>query len=198
MLATTEDADCTKVIGAQLTNLSLSPEGTKSPLQPLPADVLPLIVEALSSHPTELFAPLICSRVCSYWRQSIYGTSSLWSFIDTSRGPRLTQLWLANSNQSLLDIRLSDQPIRRKYLKDMPLHSSSPFSPSQPNFDPIPESIKSQAYRWRSLDISLSCTCRVSKALQFLKWSTEPLHLDNLTIGPMGRSNLAHDYDIGT
>ncbi|KAF8599558.1 hypothetical protein BDV93DRAFT_525948 [Ceratobasidium sp. AG-I] len=195
MRTVTEDTDC-ELIGGQLLSLSLSSDETKSHSQPLPAEVLALIVEALSFYPTELFAPLICSRVCSYWRRSIYETSSLWSFIDTSRGPRFTQLWLTNSKQSLLDIRISDQSIRKKYLKYMPLHCPSPSSPLQHHFDPIPENIKSQAHRWRSLDISLSCTGRVSRALLFLTHSAEALHLDSLTVGPMGKSILANDYTI--
>ncbi|KAF8599570.1 hypothetical protein BDV93DRAFT_525962 [Ceratobasidium sp. AG-I] len=178
-----------QTLGSQLLNLSLS-DKAKAPSQPLPAEVLVLVVEALSFYPTELFAPLVCSRVCSYWRRSIYETSALWSFIDTSRGPQFTHLWLTNSKQSSLDIRISGQPIGKKYVQHMPA------SPLRQRFDPIPESIKSQAHRWRSLEISLSCTCRVSKALLFLAHSGEAIHLKSLTIGPMGRSVLAYDHEI--
>lgn len=158
----------------------------------LPADIIVLIVEKLSSFPTELFAPLVCSRVCSYWRQSVYETPSLWTFVDTLRGPRFTELWLTNSKQLSLDIRLSDQPLRDNHLEHTLLYSCLTL-PSHHKISTIPESLTSQVHRWRSLDISFSCICRASKTLQFLGHLPETLHLDSLTIGPMGRANLVVD-----
>lgn len=158
--------------------------------QMLPTDILTLIVEILSSYPQELFAPLACSRVCSHWRRVILGTPSLWLFIDTSRGPNFTQLWLTNSNQSLLNVRLCDQPLRKKYLKRMPLQTPTHLCSSPQQTGPIPENIKQHIGRWRSLDILLSCTCRIAKVLEFLGQIPETLHLDSLTIGPMGGASL--------
>lgn len=192
MQTITADASYTVLMDTQYNYPTFSSEGPKSLSQTLPADILLLIVKELFSHPTELFAALICSRVCSRWRKLIFGAPTLWSFIDTSRGPRFTQLWLTNSKQSLLDIRLCDRRLGTKYLKHSLLHSDSSWSP-----DPIPDSIKSQVHRWRSLDISLSCTCRVSRALQFLKDLPNTLYLNSLNIGPMGKANLLLD-DIST
>ncbi|KAF8596278.1 hypothetical protein BDV93DRAFT_528133 [Ceratobasidium sp. AG-I] len=164
--------------------------------QTLPGDILALIVEELSSHPKELFAPLICSRVCSHWRNEIFRTPFLWSFIDTSRGLKLTELWLTNSRQSFLDIRLCDPPLQKRHLEDM--QSRSPPSPSLERLaDLIPESLESQIPRWKSLDVSLSCTCRVSKVLEFLGQRVETIYLDNLNIGPMGKTSLVLD-DVST
>lgn len=164
--------------------------------QALPGDILALIVEALCLDLKELFAPLICSRVCSHWRCEIFSTPSLWSFIDTSRGQRLTDLWVTNSRESLLDVRLCDPPLQKRHLEDMQSHSFlSSFN--QYSIDLIPRSLMNESRRWKSLDISLSCTCRVSKVLEFLGQCTETIYLDSLTIGPMGRTTLVLD-DIST
>ncbi|KAF8596277.1 hypothetical protein BDV93DRAFT_548414 [Ceratobasidium sp. AG-I] len=165
----------------------------KSLWQTIPADILALVIEILSSYPNELFAPLVCSHICSHWRRSILGTPSLWLQIDTTRGPNLTMLWLSNSNQSLLDVRLCDKPLRKKYIKRILPYTPTHMFYSPQQVDPIPENIKSHLARWGSLDISLSCTCRVSKVLEFLGQLPGTLHLDDLTIGPMGEANLALD-----
>ncbi|KAF8596279.1 hypothetical protein BDV93DRAFT_548416 [Ceratobasidium sp. AG-I] len=184
--------DRNSTISNESGNLRMIAVDQKVLSQTLPGDILALIVEELSLYPKELFAPLICSRVCSHWRSEIFSTPSLWSFIDTSRGLKLTELWLTNARQSLLDIRLCDSLLQKSHLEDMLPHSA-PLSSLQTLADLIPESLEGQIHRWKSLDVSFSCTCRTSKVLEFLGKRTETVYLDSLIIGPMGRTSLVVD-----
>ncbi|KAG8793545.1 hypothetical protein FRC12_002415 [Ceratobasidium sp. 428] len=52
------------------------------------------------------------------------------------------------------------------------------------------ESVKNERYRWRSLDIAFCNIRRITQILAFLGESGSPLHLDSLTIGPMGSTTL--------
>ncbi|KAG8792826.1 hypothetical protein FRC12_004769 [Ceratobasidium sp. 428] len=61
--------------------------------------------------------------------------------------------------------------------------------------DPVFDMIKAEVPRWRSLDIAFSCISHTSKVTQYLADLKETVHLDSLTIGPMGFVSLLIDDD---
>ncbi|KAG8793546.1 hypothetical protein FRC12_002416 [Ceratobasidium sp. 428] len=157
--------------------------------QTLPADILAIILEILSTSRSESYAPLICSHVCAHWRRMITNSPSLWSYIDTSRGEELTHLWLSHSKQVPIDVLFREHPM--DYHDLIPQNSHLP----QPNTttsrtDLTTEAVKHEYYRWKSLDIAFCDIHRVTQILAFLARSGSPLHLSSLTIGSMALKTL--------
>ncbi|KAG9123303.1 hypothetical protein FRC07_015126 [Ceratobasidium sp. 392] len=157
----------------------------------LPAEILIEIFELLCFHHAELYAPLICSQVCRFWRQIIKGIPELWSVVDISRGLKLTELWLTNSRNVELDVRLWNRPPDPQILTGLSICLSEPCD--QLNIDPSVEAVKLAISRWRSLDIAFSCISYTSKVIEYLGDLRETVKLDSLTIGPMGRTSLLMD-----
>ncbi|KAG8765772.1 hypothetical protein FRC12_007294 [Ceratobasidium sp. 428] len=58
------------------------------------------------------------------------------------------------------------------------------------------ESVKADSHRWRSLDIAFCDMRRITQILEFLgRRSSGTLHLESLTIGPMGSTTLnSHEF----
>ncbi|KAG8738596.1 hypothetical protein FRC10_006667 [Ceratobasidium sp. 414] len=162
--------------------------------QGLPADILILILEILSRIRTEIYAPLICSHVCARWRSVIIENPSLWSYVDTSRGKGLTHLWLSRSKKAMLDVRLWENPMDCDLMQQT-YQLAHPNCVS--NADSMIEEVKGESYRWRSLDIAFCAMRRIGQTLEFLgETGGSTLHLESLTIGPMGSTTLVPNRPI--
>ncbi|KAG8792823.1 hypothetical protein FRC12_004766 [Ceratobasidium sp. 428] len=157
--------------------------------QTIPAEILVIVLQILSTSRTESYAPLICSHVCAHWRQAIIEVPSLWSYVDTSRGEGLTRLWLSRSRQMPIDVRFWENPLECDLMPRTTSHLPQ-LAATASKIELIIESVKNERYRWRSLDIAFCDTNRIAQILVFLGGSGGPLHLDSLTIGPMGSTTL--------
>ncbi|KAF8596011.1 hypothetical protein BDV93DRAFT_528325, partial [Ceratobasidium sp. AG-I] len=104
--------------------------------------------------------------------------------MDVSRGDMLTQLWITNSAQVKIDVRLWEHPSIS--------HGLSRIHPSSPRHPLALSLIQQTVDRWRSLDIAYVCLCRTFDAVKFLQPHPAP-QLDYLTIGPMGKTILHAD-----
>ncbi|KAG9076410.1 hypothetical protein FS749_011814 [Ceratobasidium sp. UAMH 11750] len=156
--------------------------------QTLPADILILVFQILSTSKTELYAPLICSHVCAHWRQTVIETPLLWSFIDTSRGEALTRLWLSRSKNVGLDVHLWENPLECDLMERVYGRPTQPKA--APRSDRMIQDVKDESHRWRSLDIAFCTTHRIDQILEFLGDPYNTLHLESLTIGPTGSTTL--------
>ncbi|KAG8710088.1 hypothetical protein FRC09_000307 [Ceratobasidium sp. 395] len=169
----------------RVSSLSLGDNSNTSCLsisQNLASDILILIFDTLSRYPDELYAPLICSHVCTHWRETIINTPSLWIYVDTSRGAALTRLWLVNSKSSMVHIRLRDRPYGQCY-------DPSAFRPLYPGEDSVVKTAlgigaAERAIGWRSLEVALSSISKVSAVLEDFGQLSEPLVLDYFAITP--------------
>ncbi|KAG9088882.1 hypothetical protein FRC06_001803 [Ceratobasidium sp. 370] len=59
--------------------------------------------------------------------------------------------------------------------------------------EPVFDRIKDEVLRWKSLDIAFSCISHTSKIIEYLGNLKETMHLNSLTIGPMGQGLLLID-----
>ncbi|KAG8704541.1 hypothetical protein FRC09_003462 [Ceratobasidium sp. 395] len=157
--------------------------------QTVPAEILVIILQILSTGRAELFTPLICSHVCAHWRQAIIEVPSLWSYVDTSRGEGLTRLWLSRSKQAPIDVRFWENPLDCDLMPQDTSHLPQ-LTATTSRIESTIESVKNERYRWRSLDIAFCDIQRVTQILAFLGESGSSLYLDSLTIGPMGSTTL--------
>ncbi|KAG8749026.1 hypothetical protein FRC12_013612 [Ceratobasidium sp. 428] len=159
--------------------------------QTLPADVLVAIFGTLSGPQAETaYAPLVCSHVCARWRRVAIEAPLLWSYIDISRGRGLTQLWLSRSNRVMLDVRLWEYPLDRNLMHKLVPYCLTQLEAPFSNLEATIQDVMNECHRWRSLDIAFSTMRRVVQTLAFLRDSRDILHLDTLTIGPMGSTTL--------
>ncbi|KAG8685994.1 hypothetical protein FRC09_014426, partial [Ceratobasidium sp. 395] len=160
-----------------------------SGLQTIPAEILVIIFEILSTGRTEPYASLICSHVCAHWRRIIVNSPSFWSYIDTSRGEGLTRLWLSRSKQVPIDVRLWEDPLDCDLMRGTN-HLPQPITPSFGVGSTV-QCIKDEVHRWRSLDIAFCDMYCITQILAFLggDFHSTP-HLESLTIGPMGSTTL--------
>ncbi|QRV90087.1 F-box-like protein [Ceratobasidium sp. AG-Ba] len=155
--------------------------------QSLPADILVIIVGHLGTDPVEhVYAPLICSHVCTHWRRNIIDSPLLWSYIDVSRGAALTRLWLGRSKTVPLDVRLWDSPKIYYNCRDLSPRELMEHPTNSQNIHEAIQQIKDQWHRWKSLDIALRSVKGIAEILEFLGETARALHLDSLTIGPTG------------
>ncbi|KAG8718707.1 hypothetical protein FRC09_012225 [Ceratobasidium sp. 395] len=161
------------------------------PLLTLPPDILILIVKALSEF-HEIYAPLICSHVCHRWRVVILDAPSLWTYIDTSRGEKLTRLWLSNAKGAALDVYLRELTPPKQIMGDVPLYLVDPSSPLSTVEIAIREA-KQQTFRWRSLNIALRSISSTSEIIKSLGDLPETLPLDCLSIDPIDQTLLVID-----
>ncbi|KAG8793548.1 hypothetical protein FRC12_002418 [Ceratobasidium sp. 428] len=175
---------------------SIQPVFLRLVAQTLPADILIIIFEILVlGSRTEVYTPLICSHVCAHWRQTVVSFPSLWSYIDTSRGEGLTHLWLLRSKTAPIDVRFWGNPLDCDLMRGTN-HLPQPIVPTS-RIESIIEFVYRESYRWRSLDIAFCDMRLITRALEFLKWPSSPLHLGSLTIGPMGSTELVSHECLG-
>ncbi|KAG8749025.1 hypothetical protein FRC12_013611 [Ceratobasidium sp. 428] len=161
--------------------------------QTLPADVLVAIFSVLSGPQAgTLYAPFVCSHVCAHWRRVAIEAPLLWSYIDTSRGRGLTSLWLSRSKQVMLDVRLWERPLDRDLMYLPERRRTQPEAPLS-SLDVAIQDVKDERHRWRSLNIAFSTIRQVVQTLAFLGDPYDTLHLEALTIGPMGSTTLVPD-----
>ncbi|KAG8734560.1 hypothetical protein FRC10_011653 [Ceratobasidium sp. 414] len=173
---------------------SETPSASTPTPQTLPADILIPIFRIRSTSRTELYAPLIYSHVCAHWRRVVIEAPLLWSYIDTSRGKALTRLWLSRSKNVSLDVRLWENPLEC----DLMQHVGERLTQLKvaPKSDTTIQDVKDESHRWRSLDIAFCTMRRIDQTLEFLGDPYDTLHLDSLTIGPMGSTTLIPDEGI--
>ncbi|KAG8704293.1 hypothetical protein FRC09_003644 [Ceratobasidium sp. 395] len=174
------------------TNTSYIPEASP---QTLPGDILVIIFRLLSAYPTELYAPLICSHVCAHWRRVAVNTPLLWSYVDTSRGGALTRMWLSRSAQVALDVRLWENPLDSDLMKNTIRYLREPARRTSHSNDAVIQNVKDQSYRWMSLDIAFCTMTRMDGMMRFLGGLHDTLHLESLTVGPMGANAMVVDED---
>ncbi|KAF8596006.1 hypothetical protein BDV93DRAFT_611123 [Ceratobasidium sp. AG-I] len=168
-----------------MSSVDAAPSHSKPSWQNTPGDILVLIIKLLVFRPRESYLPLICTHVCSHWRRVVSGTPLLWSYIDVSRGDMLTQLWITNSAQAKIDVRLWEYPSASYGLS--PIHPPSPRHPLALSL------IQQTVDRWRSLDIAYTCLCRIISAVHIMQPYAAASELESLTIGPMGKAILHDD-----
>ncbi|KAG8723662.1 hypothetical protein FRC12_024456, partial [Ceratobasidium sp. 428] len=144
--------------------------------QTLPTDLLVLILKPLILLPRTSYIPLTCTHVCRHWRRVVLSSPSLWSYVDVSRGNALTEHWLLNSANGLIDVRIW-QPPENTHLKHEP----------PPKTHNAIENTRRHIERWRSLDIAFWCGSCMVQTMAFLGRLETCLELDSLTVGPMGK-----------
>ncbi|KAG8680252.1 hypothetical protein FRC09_018373, partial [Ceratobasidium sp. 395] len=92
-----------------------------------------------------------------------------------------------------IDVRFWGNPLNCDLMRGIH-HIPQPIMPTS-RMESIIESVYRESYRWRSLNIAFCDMRRITRVLEFLERPSSPLHLESLTIGPMGSTALiSHEF----
>ncbi|KAG8718770.1 hypothetical protein FRC08_004391, partial [Ceratobasidium sp. 394] len=114
----------------------------------------------------------------------------IWLYMDTMRGEALTRMWLVQSKEVLLDVRLWENPLYSDLMKGLQHLSQSTTRANCSTAEVVIQDVKDQSHWWRSLNLSFCTMARVNQTIEFLGGLHNTLDLESLNIGPMGSTAL--------